>query len=318
MPSDVSSLGMSRRAVIAYGLTGERPLDEWDRDMIADGVSSACSRMGVTYDARLLDGMGVKELRDMFLRNSSRHHVSGRLTEFYGIGIRSVYDVFGRHDASARVRLDGMVDDENARQREIAYGYESVGSLTSEMREELHRKYEAEHGFPANSVSAYMLSHPELCDMCTNVIGQRTVSIPVGHGKRHVCPLFLATRKFVVGFDATRGELDAWDGKRKELTDAYGVDPIDIDDAMSVMDDVRSEYERAHGFPSRSVCAYASMYPYRVSKFVDDDGSRKVDVKVGASGVFVCLESRMRDRFIDGFDAARGRIGARLHASGIV
>lgn len=80
MNSGYNGYSMSNRAVFAYE-NGEMPLSKWTKSAIIERIEECNSNISV----RLIKALTVKELRKLFLYNSSWHHTSSycNRTNFY-------------------------------------------------------------------------------------------------------------------------------------------------------------------------------------------------------------------------------------------
>ena len=290
---------------------GEKPENFWSAIDIISGLRESCDKLDLQFNVeRLFDSLMNQGLRQRFLRIASKHHVNGDMCDFLSIDDVSVARVFGdyENDVILRSRVKELKDQrtENHSENLYAMAGNTSSSFNGSKKDQIRAEYQKTHGYASNSVAAFMNEHPDECIYGINESQMKTVSVPAGYGKRFICPIKDAERKFISGFDAIDDEYEKWYSEY-EISDMarWLSDGINIDEtkAKEILRSMRAEYEKAHGYPSNSVAAYRHNHPGRVNEFVEN-GIRKLSVKLN-SNTFVCHANREYEARVKGYDALR-------------
>lgn len=305
-----NSVTLSTRARHAIK-NGEKPESFWSAIDIISGLRESCEKLDLQFNVeRLFDSLMNQGLRQRFLRIASKHHVNGDMHDFLSIDDVSVARVFGdyENDVLLRTRVKDLKDQRNENHSENLYAM--AGSTSSNFsgskKDQMRVEYQRAHGYASNSVAAFMNERPDECIYGVNESRMKTVSVPAGYGKRFVCPIRDAERKFVSGFDAIDDEYEKWRSEyeigdmARWLSDGINIDETKAKEILRMM---RTEYEKTHGYPSNSVAAYRRDHPGRVNEFVEN-GVHKLSVKLN-SNTFVCHADREREARVKGYDALR-------------
>ena len=150
---------MSVGACEAYR-DGEMPKSKWTKAAMVEAIKACCDANDLAY-AAVVERLSKVEMFDRFFYRSSWHH-TGKFfneTDFYSVDEEAVAGTFRPmtgEELAARAA--------NARQacetHETARAAEAYRTF---VRNQAMREYHARHGFPANSVAAFMEAHPERC-----------------------------------------------------------------------------------------------------------------------------------------------------------
>lgn len=173
MNSGYSGWSMSNNAVAAYE-NGEMPRSKWTKKAIIQAVGSYCDDYDLAYDPQI-EKMKKEELFNRFIELTSWHHTSKycNATNFYGINEGAVREVFPELPEEVRRMRNAERIARLAAQR-AAWEAEHAAEIELRKRE---REYLAEHGFASNTVAAYLLAHPENCDVRTSKKGNEVIEI---------------------------------------------------------------------------------------------------------------------------------------------
>jgi len=164
---------MSNNAVDAYA-DGEMPKSKWTKKAIVQAIASYCDELDLAYDSQI-EKLKKDELFDRFIECTSWHHTSKycNATDFYGVNEDAVREAFPELPEEARRMRNAERIARLAAQR-AAWEAEHAAEMELRKRE---REYLEEHGFASNTVAAYLLAHPENCDVRTSKKGNEVIEI---------------------------------------------------------------------------------------------------------------------------------------------
>ena len=173
MNSGYSGWSMSKNAVAAYE-DGEMPKSKWTKKAIVQAIVSYCDEFDLAYDPQI-EKLKKDELFDRFIEYASWHHTSKycNATDFYGLNEEAVCEAFPELPEETRRLRNAERIAQRALQEERRRA-ELEAKIQLRKRESSYREA---HGFAPDTLAAYLLEHPENCDVRTSRKGNEVIEI---------------------------------------------------------------------------------------------------------------------------------------------
>ena len=300
---------MSHRAGMAARKLHEMPLENWTRKEIIRELEYMCRRIGIRFNEQAISKMSDEAVVDDLFEETSEHHVgdSWEKKKFYSVDPDAVYKRFKSscqtplEERSAMQKLRAYKGERENRRVEVAYGYENEDAELSYIRAVLQERFAAKHGFPSQSVAAYIMTHPDKVHAARDEYGKLSYKLTSPAGAHFACSKSKVFTKLVRGFDAVDPELIEIKHQRSEIRDLYGYE-LPWHDISRKRDVLRAEFLEEHGYQSYSVAAYAAKYPENC-KLWKENGIDMLEVRYRSGRIQVIEYEDAKEEKIGSFDA---------------